>query len=260
MSTDILWSSISFYDNKSEINKYENTRKSFNKKSDNKDNKKEIKKTSKGGGGSENKLLLEKINNYIKNLKENNLTFENINILTILKEQESICTYLCKYVLQNNYLNFEFFIGSLNILKFMSEFLRNNLKQKKFTHDLKKLKISNSIPRSSYKFCHFKDSCVYNYDNDKNGCYADHYVHNLVEADIEALIEYINNNYDKNIINHNKEIIKCINTLCFVLKHMSSELNSLCIYCEPNEYQNYHINKIVKKKGKKKKKTSKSNK
>ena len=139
----------------------------------------------------------------------------------------------------------------------MSQFLRLDLQQKKFNHDLKKLKANNSIPRSSYKFCHFKDSCVYNYDKDKNGCYADHYVHNLVEADLEALLEYIKNNYKENIINHNKEIIKCINTLCFVLKHMASELNSLCIYCEPDEYSNNHVNKIVKKKNKKKKKRSK---
>ena len=52
--------------------------------------------------GNENKLLLEKINNFIKTLKEGNLDFKNMNILEVLKEQESICTYLCKYVLQNN--------------------------------------------------------------------------------------------------------------------------------------------------------------
>merc|ERR1711991_124164 len=104
--------------------------------------------------------------------------------------------------------------NTLNVLRLMSQFLRLDLQQKK-------LKANNSIPRSSYKFCHFKDSCVYNYDKDKNGCYADHHVHNLVEADLEALLEYIKNNYKENIINHNKEIIKCINTLCFVLKHMA---------------------------------------
>jgi len=206
----------------------------------------------------DNKLILEKINNYIDQIKDNKLSFISKNVLELLKEQESICTYLCKYVLQNNYLNYDFFTNSLILLKELSAYLRNKINQKKFTHDLKKIKLTNSIPRSSYKFCHFKDSCMYNYDKDKNGCYADHYVHNLAEADIEALIEYIKNNFkDNNIINHNKEIIKCINTLCFVIKHMASELNSLCIYCEPDEYNNFHFNKIVKKnKNKKKKKKS----
>ena len=70
-----------------------------------------------------------------------------------------------------------------------------------------------------------------------------------------VLIAYINTNYkDSNIINHNKEIIKCINTLCFVIKHMTSELNSLCIYSEPSEYDKLHQNRVIYKKRNHKKK------
>ena len=262
--SEVLWSSIVFKKNEDKLNKFNLIRSKFNDhfvKINNDDNiEKSVENNNDNDNDNENKIILEKINNYILALKDEKLDLNAINILEILKEEESICTYLCKYVLQNNFLNFDFFINSLTLLKEMSGFLRKNLQQKKFNHDLKKLKATNSIPRSSYKFCHFKDGCMYNYDKDKNGCYADHYVHNLVEADIEALIEYIKNNFSENIINHNKEIIKCINTLCFVIKHMTTELNSLCIYCEPCEYQNYHVNKIVKKSKKKKKKKKNSKK
>lgn len=258
--SQVLWLSISNNNFSSKFNKYKKIKEKFNKHfndsllSDNK-----VKKLTTITI-DDNKLILEKINNYIDLIKNKKLSFSK-NVLELLKEQESICTYLCKYVLQNNYLNYDFFTNSLILLKEISGYLRIKINQKKFTHDLKKIKATNSITRSSYKFCHFKDSCMYNYDKDKNGCYADHYVHNLVEADIESLLEYIKNNFKDNIINHNKEIIKCINTLCFVIKHMSSELNSLCIYCEPDEYDNYHFNKIVKKsKNKKKKKKKSSNK
>ena len=248
--SQVLWSSVSNTINSSMYNELKKKfNKHFTESNSSNTNLNETINTEE----DDNKLILEKINTYIDLIKNNKLSFNSKNVLELLKEQESICTYLCKYVLQNNYLNFDFFTNSLILLKELSGYLRIKINQNKFSHDLKKIKQTNSIPRSSYKFCHFKDSCMYNYDKDKNGCYADHYVHNLVEADIEALIEYIKNNFKDNIINHNKEIIKCINTLCFVIKHMASELNSLCIYCEPNEYSNYHFNKLVKKKKKKNK-------
>jgi len=265
MSVKVLWSSYSIESSNKDIKLYQSLKDKFNINILEKDKNKESKENKKQdilNNDNQNKLTLEKINNYINEFKnEKKINLNKLNLLEVLKEQELLCVYLCKYVLQNNYLNYDFFTGSLNVLKCMSEFLRKDLKQKKFSHDLKKIKISNSIQRSSYKFCHFKDSCIYNYDSKKNGCYADHYVHNLVEADLEALLEYIDNNYQENIINHNKEIIKCINTLCFVIKHMTAELNSLCLYCEPSEYKNLHINKIVKKKNKKnkKKKSKKKN-
>ena len=252
--SQILWSSLC---NNEYANKYQDLKEKFNKHFLETKNKNNQPIESSSNEVDDNKIILEKINNYIDQIKLNKLSFKSKNVLELLKEQESICTYLCKYVLQNNYLNFDFFTYSLILLKEISGYLRNSINQKKFTHDLKKIKTTNSISRSSYKFCHFKDSCMYNYDKDKNGCYADHYVHNLVEADIEALIEYIKNNFKDNIINHNKEVIKCINTLCFVIKHMASELNSLCIYCEPDEYSNYHFNKVVKKNKKNKREKKK---
>ena len=123
MSTSILWSSISFKDNQSEIKKYNKLRNEFNSHFEefmNSDKTEE--NTNTDDNDSENKLLLEKINNYIKIYKEDNLDFKNMNILEILKEEESICTYLCKYVLQNNYLNFDFFTNTLNVLRLMSQF------------------------------------------------------------------------------------------------------------------------------------------
>ena len=94
----------------------------------------------------------------------------------------------------------------------------------------------------------------------KNGCYADHYVHNMVAADCEALIEYVNHNHkNKNIASHNKEIIKCINTLCFVIKHMYAELNSICLYSNPEDSDKLHQNRVIIKKSKKKNKNKNIN-
>ena len=207
-----------------------------------------------------NKSILEMINILIINLKNDNKIFDSFNSLELLKKQDIISTYLCKYVLQNNYLNIEFFISTVNLLKTISEKLRKKIKQKKISHDLNKIKITNNIPRSSYKFCNFKDACIYNYDSKKNGCYADHYVHNMVAADCEALIEYVNHNHkNKNIASHNKEIIKCINTLCFVIKHMYAELNSICLYSNPEDSDKLHQNRVIIKKSKKKNKNKNIN-
>ena len=60
----------------------------------------------------------------------------------------------------------------------------------------------------------------------------------------------------KSVLNqtyHNKEIIKSINTLCYVIGHMENELKNKCFYQEKKNWNNFHvskkiINKIIKKK------------
>ena len=197
----------------------------------------------------DNEKILIKINEII-----NINNFKKYNSIEILKMEDLIISYLNKYVVQNNILQKKFFINMLTWLELSSNDLSNRIKLKKITHSFLNSKIP-SIPRSYYKFCNFKDSCQYNYDDKKEGCYADHYVHNMVRADIEALIKYINSNSDSDIVIHNKEIIKCINTVSYVIHHMYDELKNVCLYCKNKKnIDKYHKNRhvsIKKFKGKK---------
>lgn len=203
----------------------------------------------------DNEKILLKINE-ITNIK----SFNKFNSIEILKMEDLIISYLNKYVVQNNILQKNFFIKMLTWLELSSNELAVRIKLKKITHAFLNSKIP-SIPRSSYKFCNFKDSCQYNYDDKKEGCYADHYVHNMVRADVEALIQYININSELDKINHNKEIIKCINTISYVIHHMYDELKNVCLYCKnKNDIDKYHKNRHVSiKKFNKKKQNNKNN-
>jgi len=100
-----------------------------------------------------------------------------------------------------------------------------------------------SISRCSYKFCSYKDKCSYNYNTkSKNLCYQDHYVHNMVSADLKILLKYINENFNNSInILHTKEILKTINTLSFVISHMENELRIKCLCLPENEWESCHF-------------------
>jgi hypothetical protein len=201
----------------------------------------------------DNEKILIKIDEII-----NNTDFNKYNSIEILKMQDIIISYLNKYVVQNNILDKIFFVKLLSWLENSSNELANKIKLKRISHAFVNTKIP-SIPRSSYKFCNFKDSCQYNYDDKKEGCYADHFVHNMVRADIEALIKYINLNSDATSVTHNKEIIKCINTVSYVIHHMYDELKNVCLYCKNKKnIDQYHKNRHVSIK--KNKKFYKSNK
>ena len=73
---------------------------------------------------------------------------------------------LTKYSLQNNQLNYDFFMNSLKLLLFISETLRQRTGQKEINLD-KKMNNNDNISRCSYKFCNYKDSCNYNYNKSK---------------------------------------------------------------------------------------------
>ena len=68
----------------------------------------------------------------------------------------------------------------------------------------------------------------------------------MVAADLVILEDYINYKFkDKQIIVPNKEILKTINTLSFVIEHMQTELNSKCLYLNDEESEKMHF---IKKK------------
>ena len=171
-----------------------------------------------------------------------------LNSLKILQKELEVIKLLTKYSLQNNQLNYDFFMNALKLLLSLSEILRNRLGQPEVSIE-KKIYIDDNISRCSYKFCNYKDSCNYNYNKSKNLCYQDHYVHNYVSNDLKILIDYIEQKYGANkIVLHNKEILKTINTLSFVINHMESELKARCLYLPENEIEINHFVKLNEKK------------
>ena len=167
----------------------------------------------------------------------------NQNSLYILQKELDIIRLLTKYTLQNKNIDYNFFISCLNILLNLSEVLRTRLGQKEIIHDKQKQNKynDNSIYRCSYKFCSYKDTCKYNYDlKTKNLCYQDHYVHHMVSADLKILLEYIKTKSNDATFLHNKEVLKTINTLSFVIGHMESELKTKCIYLEEKDWNSCH--------------------
>jgi hypothetical protein len=109
-----------------------------------------------------------------------------------------------------------------------------------------------NISRNSYKFCEFGHNCRFNYNKEQK-CYAQHYVYNLVYLDIVDILEYITvtnilnnktiNNTNNKISNyHNQqdmtEIKTSINTITYVINHMSEELSQLK-NINPQYYKDY---------------------
>ena len=163
--------------------------------------------------------------------------------LTILQKELDLIKLLTKYTLQNKNLNYDFYVSCLNILLEFSEILRLRIGQSEIKHENNNNDFDKPIVRCSYKFCSYQDGCNYNYNvKSKNLCYQDHYVHNMVSADLRILLSFIKNKYENNkIILHNKEILKTINTLSFVIGHMETELRTKCLYIPENEWEECHF-------------------
>ena len=179
----------------------------------------------------DNEQILKEIDN-IFNIKH----IEKCNTLILLKYQNLLISYLNKSI-QNTSIKKDFMLQILNWILLSSKILSNKLNLEITSHNEELLK-SDKILRSSYKFCNFKHKCNYNYDTKKKGCYADHYVHNSIYADIEVLIKWTN----MFNITHSKELIKCVNTISFVIKHQYEELHNLCMYVKnESDYEKYHI-------------------
>lgn len=185
-----------------------------------------------------NLVKLNEICDDIKYLNE----IKNKNSLIILQKELEIIKLLAKYALQNNQLDYVFFHKSLKFLYELSETLRIKLNQKEIIHEYKQF-TPNNLPRCSYKFCNFKDECSYNYNiTSKNQCFQDHYVHRMVSADLLVLIEYIEQKFkNPNFIIYNREILKTINTLSFVINHMENELKTKCMYLNESEWETCHF-------------------
>jgi hypothetical protein len=195
-----------------------------------------------------NELIVKKIHDILeKNIDSYQNHYE------LIREQNLISAYLDKYILQNNIISKSFVVKILDWLLDTAILLSRKLNLEPQYHNITNLIGLQNIPRCSYKFCSFKENCTYNYDTTKNGCYSDHYVYNMLTADIKVIKDYIIQNHPNDEkITYNKELLKCINTLNFVIKHMYDEYNVICMTIDPSQYNKYFVNnKIVEKKFKK---------
>jgi len=181
---------------------------------------------------NEYKDMANNIDSFIKSIT-------NEQSLIILQKELEIIKILTRYTLQNKIINLDFYIPCLNLLLELSDTLRIRLNQKEIIYNKNN---NNNLTRCSYKFCTYQENCNFNYNfTSKKICYQDHYVHNMVSLDIKLLLDYINNiNTDGITIPHNKEILKTINTLSYVISHMETELRTKCLYLPENEWEKYH--------------------
>lgn len=188
----------------------------------------------------------------ITKLSDNKEQIEEIksqNSLKILQKELELIKLLTKYTLQNKTINQNFFNKCLEIMLDFSETLRNRLGQKPVNIN-KKILDNQQITRCSYKFCSYQDTCVYNYgDKSRSQCYQDHYVHNMVSSDLKILLDYMKLTYDDSsamVVLNNKEVLKTINTLSFVIGHMESELRAKCLYVDEKDLESYHWVRLKK--------------
>jgi hypothetical protein len=185
--------------------------------------------------------LNHKLDYYKNNINNITIDYEQ-NSLELLKIEDELIFYLHKYCLKTHDINNDFIIKMLVLILDISSILKKRVKLPDFSFKFND-KNKNDLKRCSYKFCKFKENCNYNYCKKKCICYQDHYVHHMVNFDIQQILDYLNisnNNPLTSNINHT-EILKSIKTLAFVINHMKNELSVRCLYAKPNEIEKNHI-------------------
>lgn len=155
------------------------------------------------------------------------LEVTNLHDLDIL-EYQTILVNSLRRILKTDNIDKDQFSKQLNWVIEGSKLLTKKSGQTIFHHK----NDTHSISRSSYKFCNFNYECEFNYKKtpkkNNNGCFAQHFVHGLVYADIIALNEFINHNADAFTNQHKlNEIKKTVNTTSFVINHMYEELKNV---------------------------------
>jgi hypothetical protein len=95
-------------------------------------------------------------------------------------------------------------------------------------YNMKELHHLNSslelIPRNSYRFCENNYKC---FIDKKKKCLGQHFVYNLVKADIDSILYYMNNCISNKTRLNSDELGKSINTISFVINHMLDEKRKL---------------------------------
>jgi hypothetical protein len=186
------------------------------------------------------------VENEAINLKMNEIVlitdFKKYDDLELLEKEALIIIYINRFLLKNKLKEAEkqFFINLFVWIKNLSEYFTLKLNLIPIVHS-KRFKDEYLINRCSYKFCNYKDNCEYNYTKNTKKCNLDHYVHNMVYADCDSLINYLINN-DLEKVDHYNEMMKCINTLMFVINHMYNELKNKVFYINSKKSGEFHNN------------------
>jgi len=170
------------------------------------------------------------------------LDYKSLTDVVLSEYQYYVAKHLNKYVknCNDNEETFDYdlhlhkIVWLYDVSKYLSEKFGQKIKLNKQNN-----KHKNQISRSSYKFCKSNYECNYYYGVTRNnrGCYDQHFVHNLIYADIVSLYNYLVDNKNEGKQNNFDEIVKCFNTITFVLNHMYEELKNA-------EY--YGIKRVVK--------------
>jgi hypothetical protein len=160
-------------------------------------------------------------------LKSDKGDLDDLKILKYQKEiiediKKSIIKYMNSDTKTGLKFDYDQLVTKLSWIVDTSKILSKKLKLELYTHKT----IKNTVPRSSYKFCNRRHECHYNYlHKEYDGCYAQHYVHNMVNADLSALLDYIENTPNDKI--KTNEIKTTIKTMSFVINHMVDELQNI---------------------------------
>lgn len=194
-----------------------------------------------------------------KLINENIETQDDVDLLNnqtiiINSLRKTIKNYVDKYLQNKEQPAFDF-SKSLNKLEWLlavSKYFSDKLHTPIILHTTK----GRNIPRSSYKFCDYGHDCEYNYTHKHEGCFAQHFVHNFVYADIKALADHIQIVKKKEFDDIKFiEIMRCMNTVSYVISHMHEELK--CVSHYHDNYLDLHLERTPN--GKNKKKTTNKN-
>lgn len=192
----------------------------------------------------------------IKSILSTTESLSEHNDVRIIGNQDMVASYVFKYVIQNNSCEFQLMDDCLTYLATASSYLADKIGTTKTLVNSNRRLLSidgNHISRCSYKFCAQTYCCQYNYPENKRkkvvkGCYSDHFAHGKVYQDIVSLQSYVRMIHEKGdsdtiVIRSNQEIIKCINTIAYVIKHMYDELWNIYISCNKKpSYEALHKN------------------
>ena len=186
------------------------------------------------------------------------LDISQLTEIQLMEYQNYITSQLRKYFKQcsdkGEEIDYDLHLSKVFWIGEVSKYFSNKYNLKLTAHRVKMISELNSIPRSSYKFCEYGNECTYNYNNGKEKCNSQHFVHNLIYADIMSLYQYllIGQMIKKKL--NMVDIIKSINTISYVINHMYEELYLLSLY-NPNKTMQIKT-KIINKNNKNNKKNN----
>lgn len=182
----------------------------------------------------------------IENIKT--IKYNNVSDIVLLHYQIQVCNYLKKMIKKCAHIDYYYTMKDdicekLEWLTGASKYLSNKIGLTMYNHACNNHINKNVIPRSSYKFCNYNYECEFNYNLKKTkGCFAQHYVHNIIYADIVALEKFIDNNINMDS-DGIEQIKKSITTMLFVITHMHDELLNSCIYRDKISIDENHVDR-----------------